>query len=222
MLYQQPHGTRGGWEEGFDRNTAEGKGQKERCEEARRSGEETRCTEREGTSSGLDSRLGHRLGPQGSEAVLVAHQGLEAGLWLGKQAGGGHPGGKAGGGGRGCSDRTEELLPGARQGEEQRPRFHRVTRRRREAGQSPGSLCARSPPAGRGDCAGRGRSTQDAQHQQVFEEFSGPSGLPSSSSSSARASSLLAGVRRSSSSFLWACSTSSVRRVKDWESKERN
>ena len=53
MLYQQPHGTRGGWEEGFDRNTAEGKGQKERCEEARRSGEETRCTEREGTYSGL-------------------------------------------------------------------------------------------------------------------------------------------------------------------------
>ena len=65
----------------------------------------------------------------------------------------------------------------------------------------------------------RGCSTQDAQHQQVFEEFAGPSGLPSSSSSSAKANSWLARVRRPSSSFLWACSTSSVRRVKDWESK---
>lgn len=61
-----------------------------------------------------------------------------------------------------------------------------------------------------------GCSTQDPQHQQVFEEFTGPSGLLSSSSSSASANSLLARVRRPSSSFLWACSTSSVRRVKDW------
>lgn len=67
---------------------------------------------------------------------------------------------------------------------------------------------------------GEGNSTQDPQHQQVLEEFAGPSGLPSSSSSSAKANSLLARVRRPSSSFLWACSTSSVRRVKDWEAKE--
>lgn len=60
---------------------------------------------------------------------------------------------------------------------------------------------------------------QDPQHQQVFEEFAGPSGLLSSSSSSASAISLLARVRTPSSSFLWACSTSSVRRVKDWETK---
>lgn len=60
---------------------------------------------------------------------------------------------------------------------------------------------------------------QDPQHQQVFEEFAGPSGLLSSSSSSANANSLLARVRRPSSSFLWACSTSSVSRVKDWETK---
>lgn len=78
------------------------------------------------------------------------------------------------------------------------------------------------PAASRGEKGLCGCSMWDPQHQQVFEEFPGPSGLPSSSSSSARASSLLACVRRPSSSFLWACSTSSVRRVKDWETKEHS
>lgn len=60
---------------------------------------------------------------------------------------------------------------------------------------------------------------KDTQHQQVLEEFAGPSGLPSSSSSSANVSSLLARVRTPSSSLRWACSTSSVSRVKDWGTK---
>ena len=101
--------------------------------------------------------------------------------------------------------------------EEQRPTCRRVTRRRGAAGRGPGSLCPQTSCGESG--AVRGCSTQDAQHQQVFEEFAGPSGLPSSSSSSAKANSWLARVHRPSSSFLWACSTSSVRRVKDWESK---
>lgn len=137
--------------------------------------------------------------------------GLTAGLWLGTQAGGAPPGGGLG----------ARLLPGARQG-------------RRSSGQhaagSPkgeGQRCeAQAPLCPQASCGERGVvrgcSTQDAQHQQVFEEFAGPSGLPSSSSSSAKANSWLARVRRPSSSFLWACSTSSVRRVKDWESKEHS
>lgn len=91
--------------------------------------------------------------------------------------------------------------------------FHGVTQMRGEAGQSPDSLSATGLLRGGGIC---GCSSQGPQHQQVLEEFTGPSGLLSSSSSSASASSLLARVRTPSSSFRWACSTSSVRRVKDW------
>lgn len=93
------------------------------------------------------------------------------------------------------------------------PQGHPSERRSRA---KPGLPVCHRPPEGRGI---GGCSTQDPQHQQVLEEFAGPSGLPSSSSSSANANSLLARVRRPSSSFLWACSTSSVNRVKDWETK---
>lgn len=111
---------------------------------------------------------------------------------------------------------TIELLTGPGRGVAATD-FRQSHQRKESSRQSPGS------PASMGllrEGSRGGDSTQDPQHQQVFEEFAGPSGLPSSSSSSANASSLLVRVRRPSSSFLWACSTSSVRRVKDWEAEE--
>lgn len=127
----------------------------------------------------------------------------------GKQAGGSPS--RLEGGGRGCSEMTAGLLSGPGRGVAATgiPQGHPSERRSRA---KPGLPVCHRPPEGRGI---GGRSTQDPQHQQAFEEFAGPSGLPSSSSSSANANSLLARVRRPSSSFLWACSTSSVSRVKD-------
>lgn len=147
------------------------------------------------------------MGRQGSQA----HLGLMACLQLGKWAGGRHSRVEGLGQrlhGDGCSQGSA--------GGAAATGTPWVTHMRGEAGQSPGPLSACRPPEGRGLCE---CTTLDPQHQQVFEEFSGPSGLPTSSSSSANGSSLLARVRRPSSSFLWACSTSSVRRVKDWETK---
>lgn len=139
--------------------------------------------------------------------------GLVAGLWRGNRLKGAPPSWRAGG--RRCSEMTAGLLSGPGRGVAATgiPQGHPSERRSRA---KPGLPVCHRPPEGRGI---GGCSTQDPQHQQVFEEFAGPSGLPSSSSSSANANSLLARVRRPSSSFLWACSTSSVSRVKDWETK---
>lgn len=185
-------------------NTAEQKGQTEKWEEARKSGEETRRAERQGTYSGPDSRLGHRLGAPGSEDVLVTHRGArsrpvagDTGWWVPQVEGWGR--GCSPGPGRGRRSSGQHAA-GSPEGEGQR-------------GEAQAPLCPQASCGERGVV--QGCSTQDAQHQQVLEEFAGPSGLPSSSSSSAKANSWLARVRTPSSSFLCACSTSSVRRVKD-------
>lgn len=68
---------------------------------------------------------------------------------------------------------------------------------------------------------GKKRALEGLQHQQVLEECSVPSGLLASSSSSTTFSSSAAYMRSPSSSFLWACRTSSVRRVKDCEDQGR-
>lgn len=122
-----------------------------------------------------------------------------------------------GAGGTGCSETTAELLTGPGRGVA-------ATGFQQDC-QMKGQWCSKPRlPASTGlqreGGLGEVRFHTGPQHQQVFEEFAGPSGLPSSSSSSASASSLLTHVRTPSSSFLWACSTSSVRRVKDWEAKE--
>lgn len=132
-----------------------------------------------------------------------------AGLWWGARQKGAPPGWRAGG--RGCSEMTAGLLSGPGRGVAATgiPQGHPREEKQGKA-RTP---CLPQASCGEGGVAGC--STQDPQHQQVFEEFAGPSGLPSSSSSSANANSWLARVLRPSSSFLWACSTSSVSRVKD-------
>lgn len=141
--------------------------------------------------------------------MVAAHSGVTGGLRLGNRLKG-HHSRIRGAGGRGCSETTAELLAGPGRGVA-------ATGFQQDC-QMKGRWWAKPRlPASTGLLreGGWGDSTQNPQHQQVFEEFAGPSALPSSSSSSASASSLLARVRRPSSSFLWACSTSSVRRVKD-------
>lgn len=125
-------------------STAEQKGQTEKWEEARNSGEETRRTERQGAYSGLDSRLGHRLGAPGSEDVLVTHRGARSRPVAGDTGWWGPPGWR--------------LLPGARQGRRssgQHAAGSPEGEGQRGEAQAP---CARRPPAGRaGLCGGAPR-----------------------------------------------------------------
>lgn len=140
--------------------------------------------------------------------MLAAHRGVTAGLWLGNGLKEATPG--EGPGQALLRDDSRAAL-GARRGDEQLL-IQQVIKGEGSTGTAQAPCLPSSLPR---HGVRVGRPTQVPQHQQVFEEFAGPSGLPSSSSSSARASSLPARVRRPSSSFRCACSTSSVRRVKD-------
>ena len=134
----------------------------------RNSGEETRRAERQGTYSGLDSRLGHRLRAPGSEDVLVTHRGAcsrpvagDTG-WRGPprwRAGGeAAPRGQAGGGGAAAD----------------MPQGHP---KERGSGVRPRLPCARRPPAGRGGLCG-GAPRRMLSTSRLWKSLPGPRVCP--------------------------------------------
>lgn len=143
-------------------STAEQKGQTEKWEEAKKTAEGDQMrTERQGAYSGLDSRLGHRLGAPGSEDVLVTHRGSQ------QACGWGHRlvGPRVEGWGRGCS-------PGPGRRRTRGQHAPRVSEGEGAAGRAQAPLCLQAS-CGEARVV-RGCSTQDAQHQQVLKSFPGP------------------------------------------------
>lgn len=125
----------------------------------------TRCTEKEGAFTRFPLRSRPLSRERGCETLLAAHCGVTAGLWLGRQAEGCHSRGERPG-----TEAADSTGHGGRGQWRAKPQPCLPTGLPRDG------LYMRCP-------------MQVPQHQQVFEEFTGPSGLPSSSSSSAKASS---------------------------------